>query len=605
MATRLEHGLANLVAGQRRCGDAKQFVFLDGPIVMKGPYPKHSSKLENIRFRYEKFVEWQTPHILGPLPHPDDSSVPWIEEDIDGTMWLIMRNVAEDYPIESNMWYDKAMKRKHKVLVRSGVDKLLYILNDETKDHTWIEASMKTLLCGLADCDMLEVGDMGLSNILADEEKQKLYIIDWEEKRKEDVNDDWFFFRHKPNNVVWKWWMKIAPPLYSHVAEYISSRPDSARKDRLLTLLKKYGTPQCDPIVCNQIGSMHWAGRFNRASVTYSGFTIDVMISAVQKYIRRGIVDKALLVTWELFRMAEVDAKSVQSNMLNRLAIIACEDIGPAHMGVLFSILKCSREKWIEGNRNIYEILALVKWACQCPKTRIMSHLNATWIRVPGLQLLEQRIAVDSETVDVSRDSWGRYLHHFYVGDDRELRYPACMFAYRLSQRSKQCLVWLGRYQRIADNKKLVKAKSRYSKSDPMIVIWMMMKEYLQVELWELLMNAYFTRAERRPFMMTALCVILYHRHLFGMYAPDTIHEIIQTKTNEMMKEAIVEQMRSGNYVLTIDKYVIDKHTYEGSKSGANTLQFVQEGAFVANEDMSFDDPIARDIYVKLAVDQN
>ncbi|WP_317186124.1 AAA family ATPase [Devosia sp. BK] len=59
-------------------------------------------------------------------------------------------------------------------------------------------------------------------------------------------------------------------------------------------------------------------------TTTAGGFAADEVISALQKSIRRALVDNALLLAWEMFRTSP----EMEEKLWSRLCVIAVEDIG-------------------------------------------------------------------------------------------------------------------------------------------------------------------------------------------------------------------------------------------------------------------------------------
>lgn len=68
----------------------------------------------------------------------------------------------------------------------------------------------------------------------------------------------------------------------------------------------------------------------------YNGVPYDVTVSWLQKAIRRGLKDQAAYCAYEIFRLGKI----FRSHLLNRLAIIASEDIGPAQPGLIRRVEK-------------------------------------------------------------------------------------------------------------------------------------------------------------------------------------------------------------------------------------------------------------------------
>ena len=59
-------------------------------------------------------------------------------------------------------------------------------------------------------------------------------------------------------------------------------------------------------------------------TTTERGFAADEVISALQKSIRRGLVDNALLLGWEMY----VSSDAMEQMLWSRLSVISVEDVG-------------------------------------------------------------------------------------------------------------------------------------------------------------------------------------------------------------------------------------------------------------------------------------
>lgn len=59
-------------------------------------------------------------------------------------------------------------------------------------------------------------------------------------------------------------------------------------------------------------------------TTTEHGFAADEVISALQKSIRRGLVENALLLGWEMF----LTSPEMEAKLWDRLAVISVEDVG-------------------------------------------------------------------------------------------------------------------------------------------------------------------------------------------------------------------------------------------------------------------------------------
>jgi replication-associated recombination protein RarA len=112
---------------------------------------------------------------------------------------------------------------------------------------------------------------------------------------------------------------------------------------------------------------------------TVHGFAADELISALQKSIRRGLVENAILVAYELF----ASGAEFEDQVWRRLEIISVEDVGmgrpdaPVHVRTLDEFRRrAARES---PDRLIYLVHA-VRLLALSPKDRTSDEM-ATWVR--------------------------------------------------------------------------------------------------------------------------------------------------------------------------------------------------------------------------------
>lgn len=121
---------------------------------------------------------------------------------------------------------------------------------------------------------------------------------------------------------------------------------------------------------------------------SWSGFPMDVLKSGLQKYIRRNMVDKALMCVGELdlFKYAlEPRAEALRTNMIHRLMIIYLEDVGVGDLG-LWSELATAVDQLLEIRQKLYSrntereeklLAVMVREMCAAEKARSCSHARA------------------------------------------------------------------------------------------------------------------------------------------------------------------------------------------------------------------------------------
>lgn len=117
-----------------------------------------------------------------------------------------------------------------------------------------------------------------------------------------------------------------------------------------------------------------------RYVTTVSGIDFDTAKSALQKYIRRGNIDKAVHIGKELdlFRFFE-GGQSSWTNFYNRLRVIVLEDIG---LGADIVSIDLMFNEWIQEKNNNKEskiLPILISYLCLYEHTRFYSHVSSNY----------------------------------------------------------------------------------------------------------------------------------------------------------------------------------------------------------------------------------
>lgn len=128
-----------------------------------------------------------------------------------------------------------------------------------------------------------------------------------------------------------------------------------------------------------------------RNEKSLNGFSLDVLKSAMQKYIRRGILDKALYAAIEMYFFECVNTddenekriqKSIYTNFIHRLMITYLEDVGLGALNLwnefdpIFDQLLSKK-----GNKkdNLKNIMKIIYGLTTSHHTRIPSHFNGIY----------------------------------------------------------------------------------------------------------------------------------------------------------------------------------------------------------------------------------
>jgi len=152
-----------------------------------------------------------------------------------------------------------------------------------------------------------------------------------------------------------------------------------------------------------------------RGTISYHGYTKELLFSAFQKYIRRGELEKATWCVLEVDRFKQlldpavltayltrypdrnekdtcIQVKGIRTNMVNRLIVITVEDIGIGHpeMPVLIDALLT---EWEASKReNTQALINIVELLCRARKARYLSDLKTVYHLPPyyGTSLSEE-----------------------------------------------------------------------------------------------------------------------------------------------------------------------------------------------------------------------
>jgi replication-associated recombination protein RarA len=147
---------------------------------------------------------------------------------------------------------------------------------------------------------------------------------------------------------------------------------------------------------------------------TKNGLQADQVISALQKEIRRGNVENACLLAYEMI----VTSASLENFLWERLKIISVEDIGlgepnaPVVIQNLYTIRASLKNK--EGERRLLAFHA-TRYLCHCKKDRTSDEM-LTWIqhtsKLGKTKPVIPDYAIDTHTAEGKEKGRG-HLHFF------------------------------------------------------------------------------------------------------------------------------------------------------------------------------------------------
>ncbi len=151
-----------------------------------------------------------------------------------------------------------------------------------------------------------------------------------------------------------------------------------------------------------------------QAVTTYHGYKADLIISALQKEIRRGHSENAALLAYEMI----LTSPAMEDFMWQRLMVISVEDVGfgeptaPVLINSLYQMI-ATFDRAV-GERRLFAIHA-VRYLCSCQKDRSSDEM-INWM-IDGVERGELRpfipdYAIDMHTADGQAKGRGR--QHFW-----------------------------------------------------------------------------------------------------------------------------------------------------------------------------------------------
>lgn len=343
------------------------------------------------------------------------------------------------------------------------------------------------------------------------------------------------------------------------------------------------------------IGKMVWKGLRGGHSLTFSGEPFDVVKSAMQKYIRRQLTDRAVLAAVELYRFGELgdQAKAGVTNVFNRVSICANEDIGPANLPLVLEVTKIVES----GNRDVATLAAMVQLLSESKKTRMMSHAWRAYATEEGRIVSKaHKLDVDSGFKHSDLEFIKNFSGDLFLSDDpNEMKTYILVFLKRVNDADLNAYYWAGMFLENFKDTTIKKRKKFLSKDlkgftgKADILLWKVLSYFLDQQTHDILVNAYYKHSESRPFLQNAIMCALFR----VKYQPFDVEPYVKNWRNSQQLQDFLD----GKHTLVIEEYVIDKHTAKGRRAGATIDNFVNEGSLVVPQDERFYNKTLHDIY--------
>lgn len=304
-----------------------------------------------------------------------------------------------------------------------------------------------------------------------------------------------------------------------------------------------------------------------RSETSYNGYSLDVLKSGLQKYIRRSDSDRAIYSAIELFlfQCLEVDKKtsklqkSIYTNFIHRLMVILLEDIGVAGFNLWFDLNPLFQNlldrKGIK-NEQIKSLINITYSLAESKHSRSPSHFNS----------------VVNAIINKKYEEYKKYFQHFPTVEKMfEIVFqkkPEDMiqnYKISLEKGEMDSFYWA----RLIDlSNPIPKNKKRDIIFDP---FWI---KFTQSEI-KIMKEWYYELYNIKERFLTFYVPLIY---------------IITGKKNYSEVWDVGERWKRYPIVnlfapsLELDEYVYDIHTKIGKRKGRGVIDFVREGSQVKNE---------------------
>ena len=352
-----------------------------------------------------------------------------------------------------------------------------------------------------------------------------------------------------------------------------------------------------------KIGQMKWRTCFS--SISASGYKLDILKSALQKYLRRREEEKMLWCLSEIYMFEKYSqneqekqaSKGIITNLVNRLIIMMDEEMLFVEVN---KYIKCM--KWIklfnEGNRENFELLVKVcKTMIGAKLLRLNSDIYSYWWRGAGVyKVIEiNNFEIEKEDYEICNQLFSKKEKECETWEKERNAFIRFVNAFRNHDTS--CYHWA-----LVLFHSKTKGKTRFRRKDCVYIIWeylfqviendTRLKECLQLKLEQFFVK---TRHEQHMWLSSAISIALNRKELY-----------LQTKEagewDINIDDDEIEKHFENREKMEIDDYAIDMHCSQGRKMGKMKAEFALVGCVVIDEDREYYNKEWRDLYIDLKV---
>ncbi len=308
-----------------------------------------------------------------------------------------------------------------------------------------------------------------------------------------------------------------------------------------------------------------------RNQVTWNGYPMDVMKSGLQKYIRRGMTEKALYCAGELdlFKeAAEKEGEGIRTNLFNRILITYMEDVEnlsiAKQVGDAVTALYQERTRPNRSKEKEETILSdVVVLLSHSTKARMCSHVRAVFnpTYFTSKELYEAYPSL--------QPYWNEIRKNLQESPKPSLEDASKKFALYLKQKSLLAIYY--GFQVAASEEKLPQRILGSSKP-----VWFLFKQLLEYapEMTNLMLgwSKNYIDGMKEDFM----CWLLPLLHVVGAVPAG------EPPVYDRSAYASTWDRNRGGETIEVDDFIEDRHTHKGR--GKSLMEFALIGAHVENE---------------------
>jgi len=300
-----------------------------------------------------------------------------------------------------------------------------------------------------------------------------------------------------------------------------------------------------------------------RSEKSYNGFSLDILKSALQKYIRRGILNKALYFAIEIclfiFTLDNSNQKRIITNFVHRLQIIFLEDVGLGcynkwdNIDKLFDVLLNTKNKKRDLNLFIFNYINLVVTMTLNRHTRVCSHYNS----------FKTVISKDLNKMESYMKYFPTFNKYYKLVKSKNKDNKYENYKNSITDKEIDAGYWVGNID-IDETLKI----------DTLNKIYIPLKDIKFSDISKKWTKELKDVKERFLPYYTSILYNYFEKDL------KLQSKIFSISNLELLQYLMVNL----NHKLEVDDYVIDMHTKKGKNAGKGNIEFVYEGSKVKNE---------------------